>query len=77
MYFATDLRAVAAIGGRFYADGRELELEPVYVMGWVVNNLTIVGGFESILEVISNVCDANDEVVSSRELNNQMKCRCC
>ena len=39
----TDLYEIAAIRGWYYVDGRELELEPGYVMGWTDTNSTLGG----------------------------------
>ena len=60
LYAATDL----------YSYDREAELEPVYVMGLEVNNITLVGCPEIILECISDVHNVNGEVVSSIDGNN-------
>ena len=37
---AKDCHEVAAIGGRFYADDIEADIETGYIMGWTVNNIT-------------------------------------
>ena len=74
LHAATDFHDVAAIGGRFYADGREAELKPVYVMGWEVNNLTLVGGLESIREGVGDVRNTYGEVVSGGDVDNHMGC---
>ena len=58
-------------------DFRGAELEPVHVMGLVVNNLTVGGGLESIMEVISDVLNSYGGVVSVRDGDNQMECWCC
>ena len=59
-----------------YECGREVELEPGYLMGWSVNNLNIGGSLESILERIFEIPNANGEVVGGNNGNNQIECRC-
>ena len=41
-----DFHDVAVIEVRVYADGREAEFEPGYIMRWSVNNHTLGGGLE-------------------------------
>ena len=53
----TYLHYVVAIRFRLYVDGREAYLEPGNLLGWSVNNTTIGGGLESILEGVSKICD--------------------
>ena len=55
------------IGGRFYAYGREANLETGCVMVWTVNNLTLGGCPDIIMEVVSDVQNDDGEVVSSRD----------
>ena len=52
---ATYFHDVAAIGGRFYTDGREAKLEPGNIMVWSVNIITLGEGLESITEGVSDV----------------------
>ena len=65
------------IGSRFYAYRREANLEPGCVMVWTVNNLALGGCLEIIMEVVSDIQNADGDVVSSRDIYNQTKCICC
>ena len=73
----TYLHYVVAIRFRLYVDGREAYLEPGNLLGWSVNNTTIGGGLESILEGVSGVCNSDGEVVIGSNSNNQKRCRWC
>ena len=77
LYAAKYFHNAASIRGRFYSDYREAKLKPGYVMGWLVKNIMLVGGLESILEGISDVRNTNGEVSSVSDSNNQTECRCC
>ena len=66
---------VAAIGGRFYSDVREAELEPVYGMLLALNNITLRGGLESLLGGIIDVRNIDGNVVSGIGGDNQTECR--
>ena len=44
-------------------------------MAWEVNNLTFRGGLESILVGISDIYNANSEVVGSLEDNIYTECK--
>ena len=50
-----DLKNISAIGGSLYAYGREAKIEPGYVMGHTVNNFTLLGSLDSILEGIGDI----------------------
>ena len=76
LHAAIYFRDIDPIRERFYADCRETELEPEYLMGWAVNNITIKGGLDSILEFIIDVRNYNGEVVSVRYGDNQTYYRC-
>ena len=76
MHAATDLNYVAAIGGSLYEDYRESELEPGYEIGWEEKNLMLGGGLEIIMEGVSDVRNANGEVISVKNGDNQTECRC-
>ena len=41
-----------------------------------VNNITLIGGLGSILEGVSDVQNADGEVLSGRYGDNQTECRC-
>ena len=71
MHAATYFHDKSPIRERFYADFRETELEPEYLIGWAVNNITIKGGLDSILEFIIDVRNYNGEVVSVSYGDNQ------
>ena len=43
-------------------------------MGWAVNNLTLVGGLDSILEGIGDICNAGGGVIGGRYGKNQTEC---
>ena len=77
LHAATYLHDVAAIRGSFYGDGREAELESVYIMGWAVNNLMLRRGLESILGGVDDACNADGEMISVRNGNNPTGCRYC
>ena len=73
---ATYFHDLVAIGVRFCADGREAELEPGYVMGWTVNNLTLIGGLENIMDGIGEIRNTDGEVVGGSDGVNQTDYRC-
>ena len=52
LYDVTDFHDTSAVRSRFNAYGRESEPEPDDVMGWAVDDITIGGGLESILEAL-------------------------
>ena len=58
---------VSGIWGKFYVYSREEEIEPGYLMGWSVNNFTLGGGLESILEDIGDILNADGDVVGGRD----------
>ena len=58
-------------------DGREMELEPGYVRGWVFNNFMVGGGLESIMEGIGDICNYYGEVVGGSDGDNQTECDYC
>ena len=46
-------------------------------MEWKVNDLSLRGSLEGIMEGIGDICDVNGEVVCGRNGNNQLECGCC
>ena len=70
LHDATHFHDIVAIGSRFYEDVRETEIKLGYLMGWAVNNITLKGYLEIILEGVSDIRNANAEVVSDRDGNN-------
>ena len=73
----TDFHDVAAVRGRFNAYGREEEIEPGDLIGWAVNNLMLRVCLDIILVGISNVRNADGEVVIGSDINRKMECRFC
>ena len=69
------LHDIASTGVRFYAYGREAELDPGEVMGYTVNNLPLRGSLEVIIEGISDIHNTNGDMVCGWNVNNQPECR--
>ena len=44
-------------------------------MGWTVNNSSLRGSLEGILEGIDDICNTDGEVLGERNGNNQLECR--
>ena len=68
---------VATIRGRLYADDKEAEHGPGYLMGWEVNNFTPRGGVDSILEDIGYIHNSDGGVVGGSNGDKQKECRRC
>ena len=62
---------VLSVRGEFNAYGREVDLESGDKMGWADNNIMLVGGLESLMEVVSDVRNADVDVVNVNNDNNQ------
>ena len=68
---------VATIRGRLYADDKEAEHGPGYLMGWEVNNFTPRGGVDIILEGVGDIHNADGGVVGGSNGDKQTECRRC
>ena len=44
-------------------------------MGWEANDITLLGGFDSIPKEVCDVRNNDDEELSNSEVNNQAECR--
>ena len=66
---------ISTIRIRFYEYVREEELERGYVIGRSVYNLTFECGLRIILEEVSDIHNADGEVVSGSDKDNQTECR--
>ena len=74
LYAATYFLDIASTMGRFNTYGREAEPEPGDIMGWEVNDITLKGGPDIILEGVSYICNNNSKVVSKSYRIDQTEC---